>query len=402
MKKNLFLLGLLTFVMSISFVSCGSDDEPQVNPNETDVTAANLDYNASNAAGWGNYMQKVAELLVEDATTLYNDWTVSYNGGESYAQSFINHTGSNGYSSAMNCIDEIIEGCKTIANEVGSAKIGDPYTLYISGRTIDALYAVESWYSWHSIDDYSNNIVSIRNAYFGSRDGSPATASIATLVASKNASLDTEVRNKIRAAWNAIQSIPAPFRSHINSTEAKAAAEACADLYDCLNENLKPYLNSNVANGTITEAELQPIVENYVNVVVVPTYKELVEKNQALLEAVKAFRLSPSNSAFQACATAWLAARVPWETSEAFLFGPVADKGLDPNMDSWPLDQKGITDIIKSGNFDALNWSGEYEEEAEEGPSSQHATDIANAQSLRGFHTLEFLIFKDGKARTVN
>ena len=401
MKKKLFVLGLFTLTMTVSFISCGSDDDEPANLNETDVTAANLDYSSENAAGWGNYMQKVAELLVEDATTLYNDWTVSYNGGESYAQSFINHTGSNGYSSAMNCIDEIIEGCKTISNEVGSAKIGDPYTLYISGRTIDALYAVESWYSWHSIDDYSNNIVSIRNAYYGSRDGSVATASLATLVASKNPSLDTEVKEKINAAWTAIQSIPAPFRNHINSTEAKAAAEACADLYDCLNDDLKPFLNSNAANGTITESELQPIVESYVNVVVVPTYKDLVEKNQKLLEAVKAFRTSPSNSAFQACATAWLAARVPWETSEAFLFGPVADKGLDPNMDSWPLDQKGITDIIKSGNFDALNWSGDYEEEAEEGPSSQHATDIANAQSLRGFHTLEFLIFKDGKARTV-
>ena len=44
------------------------------------------------------------------------------------------------------------------------------------------------------------------------------------------------------------------------------------------------------------------------------------------------------NLAFKAAALLWITAREPWETSEAFLFGPVADKGLDPNMDSWPLD----------------------------------------------------------------
>ena len=82
----------------------------------------------------------------------------------------------------------------------------------------------------------------------------------------------------------------------------------------------------------------------------------------------------------------------PWETSEAFLFGPVADKGLDPNMDSWPLDQDGIVQILTSGNYSDLNWDGDYDEEDDK---------IAGAQALRGYHTLEYLIFKDGEARTI-
>ena len=114
--------------------------------------------------------------------------------------------------------------------------------------------------------------------------------------------------------------------------------------------------------------------------------------NQALFDAVEAFRTSPSNANFKACATAWLAARTPWETSEAFLFGPVADKGLDPNMDSWPLDQDGIVQILTSGNYSDLNWDGDYDEEDDK---------IAGAQALRGYHTLEYLIFKDGEARTI-
>ena len=36
---------------------------------------------------------------------------------------------------------------------------------------------------------------------------------------------------------------------------------------------------------------------------------------------------------FKAAAAQWIVARRPWETSEAFLFGPVADKGLDPNIE---------------------------------------------------------------------
>ena len=72
------------------------------------------------------------------------------------------------------------------------------------------------------------------------------------------------------------------------------------------------------------------------------------------------------------------------------LFGPVDELGLDPNMDSWPLDQSQIVQILKSQDFSNLNWK--------EGESDDK---IESAQSLRGFHTLEFLIFKDGKARTV-
>lgn len=50
-----------------------------------------------------------------------------------------------------------------------------------------------------------------------------------------------------------------------------------------------------------------------------------------------------------------MVAREPWEKSEAFLFGPVDAMGLDPNMDSWPLDQASIIQILNSGNFNDLN-----------------------------------------------
>lgn len=351
--------------------------------------AANLDYSADNAEQWGNYMVVVSNLLKEDAANLYDYWnTGGSDYSTSYANIFKNHN-SQEYNSALSCVEEIIDGCADIASEVGSTKIGDPYNLYQAGKTTEALYAVESWYSWHSRDDYRNNILSIRNSYYGSLDGTVNTASLSAVLSAADPDLDTRAKTLIDAAAQAIYNIPQPFRSHINSNESRAAMEACADLENFLTNELKPYFQQHISD----DARLSPVVTQYVDGVVLPTYKALKEKNEALDTAVKAFRENPSNTAFEACAQAWLDAREPWEMSEAFLFGPVADKGLDPNMDSWPLDQTGIVNVLKSQKFNNLNWSGIYDEDNEQ---------ISGAQNLRGFHTLEYFIFKDGRARTVN
>ena len=200
-----------------------------------DGEAANAVYNESNATAWAQYMRNTAQLLVKDVTTLVDAW----NNG--YAASFKSHNGGD-FTSGLSCIEQLIDGCIDIASEVGDAKIGDPYSLYVSGKTTEALYAVESWYSWHSRDDYTNNILSIRNAYYGSRDGSINANSLSKLVAKYNAPLDTKVKDAIKSAADAIQAIPQPFRNNINSSEAKAAMEACADLGDVLENELKPFL----------------------------------------------------------------------------------------------------------------------------------------------------------------
>lgn len=376
-------LGLLSTV-----VSCSDNDDPEPNP---EVSNFDIDYTAENAESWGNYMYNVANLLRTDATNLYNAWNTkfesdSYSGGESYATIFKNHNSV--YTSAVSCIDELVDGCITIADEVGNAKIGEPYNHYVSGNTTEALYAVESWYSWHSRDDYTNNIWSIRNAYYGSLDGSIHANSLSALVAQTNTDLDSQVKDAIANAANAIQAIPQPFRNNINSNEARSAMDVCGDLTSIL-ENLKSYVNSTYTSDSYDET-LDAIVDNYVDAVVLPTYQALMEKNNALFAAVTAFRSNPSNTNFDLACEAWLVAREPWEKSEAFLFGPVDVLGLDPNMDSWPLDQDNIVQILKSGNFDGLEWGTGDNDEA-----------IEAAQNVRGFHTLEFLLFKDGNPRTI-
>ena len=289
---------------------------------------------------------------------------------------------------ALVSVEQIIDGCMDIANEVGNAKIGDPLDLWNNGDHTKALYAVESWYSWHSREDYSNNILSIRNAFYGTRDGSIGTSSIASLVKANSEGLFKNVDGAIDKAYQAILNIPAPFRNNINAPQVTVAVTACNELEETL-KALKAYLQR--TDAVNSDDVLQPILVSYVNAVVLPTYKDLKEKNAALYAAAKAFAASPSDDNFQRCCNAWLEARTPWETSEAFLFGPVDALGLDPNMDSWPLDQEAIVNILNSGEFENMVWGEGDDDET-----------VEAKQGVRGFHTMEYLIFKDGKARTVN
>ena len=200
--------------------------------------AADYVYNESNATAWAQYMRNTAQLLVDDVTLLCNEWE------DSYANEFKKHNGGD-FTSGLSCIEQLIDGCIDIAGEVGGAKIGEPYDLYMSGKKTEALYAVESWYSWHSRDDYTNNIYSIRNAYYGSRDGSIHHNSLSKLVAKYDQALDQKVKQAIDLAAKTIQAIPQPFRNNINSAEAQKAMEACAELAEVLENDLKPFLQNN-------------------------------------------------------------------------------------------------------------------------------------------------------------
>lgn len=408
MKKTFILGAALAAACAFTtttFTSCDNNDDPVVNPDKTQDDA-DLDYSASNAKAWGNYMKNVAALLKSDAEKLYSQWAESYenagvNTGEPYATLFKKHDSKSGYSNVKSCAQEVVEKMAEIANEVGSSKIGDPYAKWTSGKQTEALYAVESWYSWHSRDDYTNNIKSIANAYYGKLNGSETNMAEASMAkALEGTAIDRTVRKQIADAQAAIQNITQPFRNHIGSTEAQQAMEACAALQASLSEVTNDdneveagaaAVNLREAVLKLDEATLQAIINNYVDNVVVPTYKNLKDQNAILYQTVNAFVDNPSNDGFEACATAWMNARQPWETSEAFLFGPVATFGLDPNMDSWPLDQTAIVDIMKSQKWNSLVW--------EDGDDDAK---VESAQNVRGFHTLEFLIFKNGQPRTIS
>lgn len=385
MKKTVFFAcGALA--ASLLFSACQKEEKDGALPEGTaDVTIDydDFDVTSENIGNLTAYALQAATLLEADAKALDEAWSVSFNDGEAYAVSFKNPGNGKLFTSYANCAEQIVSGCADIANEVGTSKIGSPRSLWENGSYKEAVYAVESWYSFHSIDDYTNNIYSIRNAFNGSVNGNEANASLASYLKANKADLYNEVKVAINDAASAIQGINAPFRSHIGSSTVITAMDACSALETVLTNQLKPYVM------TIAEADLKPIVETYTNEVVLPTYESLAKKNADLKSAVEALKASPSDATFEAAAEAWLNARQPWETSEAFLFGPVDELGLDPNMDSWPLDVDAIKNILATGDFSQMNWD-----------DTQSAEAIEASQSVRGFHTLEFLLFKNGEPRT--
>lgn len=143
--------------------------------------------------------------------------------------------GNTKYKTQAAAFEEIIVGASDIANEVGNTKISDPMD---SHQWSD----VESPHSWNSVTDFEDNIVSVRNAYLGSLDGTRSASSVSAHVASKNKNVDANVQAKIAAAITAIQAMPRPFRSYIDGTDAaataliQAAVAACNDLVDALDD----------------------------------------------------------------------------------------------------------------------------------------------------------------------
>lgn len=139
-------------------------------------------------------------------------------------------------------------------------------------------------------------------------------------------------------------------------------------------------------NGTDTwedNDEAALVINNYVDNVVVSTYASLRDATALLLEKVEAYAENPTQANLDAACAQWKATREPWEQSEAFLFGPVADQSVDPHLDSWPLSQTAINAILGS----SLDW------ENEDGASF-------GANTL-GFHTLEYLLFFNGQNRQI-
>ena len=149
----------------------------------------------------------------------------SFNYGENMIDA--GKTGNTLYKTQLAAMEQILTGASDISDEVGNTKITDPVN---SGNVLD----VESWYSWNSIADFTDNIRSVRNAYYGSLDGTVNNNSLATYMNKVNATLDSDVRAAIDNAIKEVSSMPAPFRNHLSKSETQKAVDACNQLLDAL------------------------------------------------------------------------------------------------------------------------------------------------------------------------
>lgn len=133
------------------------------------------------------------------------------------------------------------------------------------------------------------------------------------------------------------------------------------------------------------DAAYTALIDNYVDDVVIPTYADMKDKAEVLMDKIIAFKANPNNVNLQAVANAWLDVRAPWELSEAFLYGPCGENGLnvDPNIDTWPFDMVAFTAKINGTDPLTVRAVSGYEE------------------TTRGYHTLEYLVFENGNPKDV-
>ena len=172
-------------------------------------------------AGFDNVTSQ-KQAILEDA-----DLIPSHN----YGWSMINAgQGGSLYKTYQEAAETLIQGCIDIADEVGNTKIGRP----ANASSEDDKNYIESPYSLNSIADFTDNIISIRNAYQGSNDGD---ASISDYIRTVDSSLDTRVKEQIQASIDAIQAIPEPFAKSASGAAAdKAVTVVGTDLVDVLEE----------------------------------------------------------------------------------------------------------------------------------------------------------------------
>ena len=202
-------------------------------------------------------------------------------GFQNFGKAFKN-PGTGDWATALDATLEIISGCQDIIGEVGDSKIGLPYT----GE--DPTY-IESPYAYNSIIDLYDNIVSCKNALYGAM-GATAPNEKSLIYFCRNAGNATlagqanDVVAKLDIALEKISAMKAPCALYYTDASCKVAIDALGELDDALTA-LAETLGGYAGNATV-EAQCQVINENYVDNVVLATYRTLADNAQKLYQSI--------------------------------------------------------------------------------------------------------------------
>ena len=246
--------------------------------NATATLEATWDPNESNAD-----RKKIAQEYVSTHYALDDDGDVTSEGltYKNFGKLFTK-PGTGDWETALDATLEIISGCQDIIGEVGDSKIGLPYT----GE--DNTY-IESPYAYNSITDFYDNIVSCKNALYGSVAAVTPNTNSLIYFCQNSGSNDLKnqanvVVTKLDAALAKIKAMKAPFALYYTDASCGEAIDALGELDDALGE-MSETLAAYADNSTV-QAQCQTINENYVNNVVLPTYRNLANNAYTLYQTI--------------------------------------------------------------------------------------------------------------------
>lgn len=382
MKKTSFLallLGAMTF--SLSTVSCSDSDGNG---------GGSTDDNSPLTQDEITYSKWVGEDLYRSSLRLVANWggatteeqneyleEEDYAPEEDYGEAFMSagESGNTKYKTVVSATTAIIAGCNDIIDEVAHSKIGAPY----DGSDVNY---IESPHSHNSIQDFYDNIKGCLFAVNGANGAETEQEnSLMKYSLEKYPTEANAVKEAFATALAKIKLMKDPF---VQFYSDKSAGNAIAAL-EVLDSKLKA-LSAKISAGTNDENELKVINKTYVEKVVRPTYEKLMAKSQDLQGILD--NLSTQEQLNNACAV-WKDARQYWEWSEAFLFGPAHNFGIDPHIDTWPFDVKAFNTYLKNNTPLSKSENERIVKDA-----------IRNGTNLTGFHALEYLIFRNGSPRT--
>lgn len=151
-------------------------------------------------------------------------------------------------------------------------------------------------------------------------------------------------------------------------------------------------------SDVVTASELSAVANTYVNDIVNPTYKDLRDNAKVLKDAcdnayANAKAGSLTDKDIEDACEAFKNARREWERSEAFLYGAATNNEIDPHIDSWPLDHDQLVEALNNSDIIAGI------QDVTTSPKFIYAEN-KHFDSVIGFHGLEFVLFRNGAART--
>ena len=168
---------------------------------------------------------------------------LAYNGTMCYGQFLLSPSSTTGYTSWQGTMNQIfVGGCSNISDEVASQKLGQAYRVATGqgSPTEDSKDYIESPYSHRSFIDYQDNIYSIKNSLYGTRDinaTTPVENSMLSLLKKMNYSGYNNLVNALNAAIQALETAKNSGKSFVEEPGAQRVKD-CIDAVSALDEEI--------------------------------------------------------------------------------------------------------------------------------------------------------------------
>jgi predicted lipoprotein len=187
-------------------------------------TAADLD------ARELEYLAALTEEASRITGQLHAAWTDGIEGQGPYRDvlATAGEDGNTAFPSRRAAAQQILTAMSGICEEVATGKIAGPYDAHDPNL-------VESQFSFNSLIDFTDNIVSVRNCWTGDSDvGGTTGKGLDEYVADLDPDLKARVDAEIQAAIDALAAVPPPFPEAIQNPDAYDEIEAAQQAISAL------------------------------------------------------------------------------------------------------------------------------------------------------------------------